>query len=205
MNKKAMYKIGYGLYVLTSKVGDFDNGCIINTAIQVTSSPNRIAVTVNKENKTHDVIYKSGILNISIISEEADFELFRHFGFQSGRDVDKFEFFRQKARAENGVFFIKKGTNAYISAKVAGKTDLGTHTMFICDVTDGAVLSDAESATYNFYQNNIKPKPEKSPQTDTEEKGFRCRVCGYVYKGDELPPDFVCPVCHHGADDFEAI
>lgn len=205
MDKKAMYKIGYGLYVLTGKVGDFDNGCIINTAVQVTSSPNRIAVTVNKDNKTHDVIYKSGIFNISVISAEADFELFRHFGFQSGRDVDKFEFFREKARAENGLYFIKKGTNAYISGKVVQKIDLGTHTMFIADVTDGAVLSEAESVTYNFYQNNIKPQPHTLPQGEAAKKGFRCRVCGYVYEGEELPPDFVCPVCRHGADDFEEI
>lgn len=197
---KAMYKIGYGLYVLTSKTGDFDNGCIINTAIQVTSEPNRIAVTVNKGNKTHDMIDKSGIFNISVISESADFELFKHFGFQSGKNVDKFDFFRDKKRAENGIFYITKGTNAYISGKVVDKIDLGTHTMFISDVTGGDVLADTQSATYDFYHKNIKPKPES-----TQKKGFRCKICGYVYEGDELPADFVCPICKHGAADFEKI
>jgi len=204
MNKEVMYKIGYGLYVLTSRTGDFLNGCIINTAIQVTSSPNRIAVTVNKTNKTHELIEKSGIFNISVISEDADFELFKHFGFQSGRDVDKFEFFNEKMVAENNVYYITKGTNAYISGKVINKTDLGTHTMFIADVTGGEILSDVESATYSYYQKNIKPAPEKKEALKSGVKSYRCKICGYIHEG-ELPDGFICPICKHGKDDFEEI
>lgn len=200
MNNKAMYKLGYGLYVLTAK-DEKDNGCIINTAIQVTTTPNRISITVNKQNYTHDMIQKTGVFNLSVISEEADFSLFQHFGFQSGRDVDKMKDFENKAQAENGLYYITKGTNAYLSGKVIQSIDLGTHTMFIADVTDGEVLSDAVSVTYDYYQKSIKPKPEKKPEV----KGYRCTICGYIYEGDVLPEDFICPICKHGAADFEKI
>ena len=200
MNNKAMYKLGYGLYVLTAK-DEKDNGCIINTAIQVTTTPNRISITVNKQNHTHDMIRKTGVFNLSVISEEADFSLFQHFGFQSGRDVDKMKDFENKAQAENGLYYITKGTNAYLSGKVIQSIDLGTHTMFIADVTDGDVLSDTASVTYDYYQKSIKPKPEKKPEV----KGYRCTICGYIYEGDVLPEDFICPICKHGAADFEKI
>ncbi len=200
MNNKAMYKLGYGLYVLTAK-DEKDNGCIINTAIQVTTTPNRISITVNKQNYTHDMIQKTRVFNLSVISEEADFSLFQHFGFQSGRDVDKMKDFENKAQAENGLYYITKGTNAYLSGKVIQSIDLGTHTMFIADVTDGDVLSDTASVTYDYYQKNIKPKPENKPEV----KGYRCTICGYIYEGDVLPEDFICPICKHGAADFEKI
>lgn len=201
MDMNAMFKIGYGLYVLTAKT-DKDNGCIINTAMQVTTTPNRIAVTVNKDNKTHDMIMESGKFNVSIISEQADFSLFKHFGFQSGASVNKFAEYTHMERAENGIYYITMGTNAYISGEVVEKVDLGTHTMFIADVTDGKVLNDEKSATYTYYHENIKPKPEEAKE---EVKGYRCVICGYVHEGEELPEDFVCPICKHGASDFEKI
>ena len=201
MNQNAMYKIGYGLYVLTGRT-DFDNGCIINTAMQVTTTPNRISVTVNKNNKTHDMILESGKFNVSVISEKADFELFQHFGFQSGKEVNKFEGYEYAARSENGIYYVTEGTNGYISGKVINTVDLGTHTMFIADVTDAEVLEDTNSATYAYYQEHIKPKPEEKEQ---KQAGYRCVICGYVHEGDELPKDFVCPICKHGAADFEKI
>lgn len=201
MNKKAMYDITYGLFVLTTKLGERCQGCIINTAMQVTTSPNRITITVNKANLTHDVLAYTKEFNISILSEEADFGVFRHFGFQSGRDTDKLASWADKKNAANGMPYITKGTNAYISGKVIDTVDLGTHTMFIADVTDADVLSDAPSVTYAYYQANIKPKPEEK----SEETGYRCRICGYVHKGDTLPEDIICPICKHGAADFEKI
>ncbi|MBQ8725345.1 MAG: flavin reductase [Oscillospiraceae bacterium] len=201
MDKKSMYKISYGLFVLSTKLGERCQGCIINTAMQVTTTPNRITITVNKENLTHNVLMYTKEFNISVISEEADFELFRHFGFQSGRDTDKFADFKDQKNAPNGMPVVTKGTNAWISGKVIDTVDLGTHTMFIADVTDGEVMSGAPSATYAYYQDNIKPKPTKKP----DETGYRCRICGYVHKGEELPEDFICPICKHGADDFEKI
>ena len=199
-----MYKLSYGLFVLTAK-DEKDNGCITNTAIQVTSEPNRISLAVNKSNYTHDMIIKTGIFTVSIISEDADFELFKHFGFQSGRDVDKFEGFADCKRLENGTLAITKGVNGYICGKVINTVDLGTHTLFIADVTDMEVLSDTPSATYTYYQSNIKPKPQAA---SAEEKGktvWRCKICGYEYEGEELPADFVCPVCKHPASDFEKV
>ncbi len=204
MDNKTMYKLSYGLFVLTAK-DEKDNGCITNTAIQVTSEPNRISLAVNKSNYTHDMIIKTGIFTVSIISEDADFELFKHFGFQSGRDVDKFEGFADCKRLENGTLAITKGVNGYICGKVINTVDLGTHTLFIADVTDMEVLSDTPSATYTYYQSNIKPKPQAA---SAEEKGktvWRCKICGYEYEGEELPADFVCPVCKHTASDFEKV
>ena len=203
MNKKAMYQLTYGLFVLTSRIGVKDHGCIINTAGQVTSSPNRISIAVNKDNLTHDVIMASRKFNLSILSETADFEIFRHFGFQSGRTTNKFADYPSCRRSENGLFYLTKGTNAYISANVEQTIDLGSHTLFIAAVEDMDVLSAEPSATYAYYQSNIKPKPEKkAPSGKTI---WRCTVCGYIYEGEELPADFVCPLCKHPASDFEKV
>ena len=201
MDNKAMFKIGYGLYILTAKDGEKDNGCVINTAIQVTSTPNRISVTVNKQNYTHDMIMKTGVFNISILSEKATFDVFKHFGFQSGRDVDKFADYKDATRSENGLYYVTGDTNAYISGKVINTLDLGTHTMFIADVTDAEILADVPTTSYDYYQKNIKPKPE-APKKVT---GYVCKICGYIYEGDPLPEDFICPICKHGAADFEKI
>ena len=205
MDMKAMYKLSYGLFVLTAKRREKDNGCITNTAIQVTSEPNRISIAVNKANYTHDMVLETGKFNVSIISEKADFDLFKHFGFQSGRDVDKFADFTDCARAENGIFYITKGTNAVISAEVEQCIDLGSHTLFIAKVTDLMVLDAASSATYEYYQNNIKPKPQAVGTTPTGQTIWRCRICGYEYVGEELPEDFICPLCKHPASDFEKV
>ena len=207
MNKKAMYKLSYGLFVLTAELAGKDNGCIINTAGQVTGSPNRISITVNKENLTHDMVQITGKFNISVISEDADFALFERFGFASGVDVDKFAGWDSSAftRAENGIYVVKQGTNAYLSGSVVQTMDLGTHTLFIADVTDMDVLSDAPSATYDYYQKNIKPKPQPVGTTPKGETVWRCLICGYEYVGEELPDDFICPICKHPKEDFEKI
>ena len=202
MNTNAMFKIGYGLYVLTAKENGFDNGCIINTVTQVTANPNRITVAVNKANKTHDMIAATGEFNVSVLTEAASFELFKWFGFRSGRDVDKFDGYDSVKRSENGLFYITETTNAYISARVISSTDLGTHTLFLADVTDCDILSDAASATYDFYHKNIKPKPEVKK---TAKVFYRCKICGYIYEGDELPADYICPLCKHPASDFERV
>ena len=203
MNKKAMHNLSYGLFVLTTRIGEKDNGCIINTAAQVTSSPNRISITVNKDNLTHDMIRCSGAFNLSVLSEKAGFEIFRHFGFQSGRTADKFEGYTACKRSANGLCYITGGTNAFFSARVEQTIDLGTHTMFIASVEDMEVLSADPSATYAYYQASIKPKPK---QKGSQEKTvWRCTVCGYVYEGEELPSDFVCPLCRHPASDFEKV
>ena len=201
MDSKVMNKIGYGLYVLTAKEDGKNNGCIINTTQQVTSSPNRISVTDNKDNYTHDMIMRTKEFNVSIISEKADFDLFKHFGFQSGRDVDKLSDYADKKEASNGIVYVTNGTNAYISGKVINTVDLGTHTMFIADVVDGEVIDDATSATYDYYHKNIKVMPKKTGTT----KQYVCKICGYVYEGEELPEDFVCPLCNHGVENFEEL
>ena len=201
MDKKAMYNLTYGLFVLTARLDEKDSGCIINTAGQVTSSPNRISITVNKENYTHDLIQQGGKFNISILSEQASFETVRHFGFQSGRTVDKFAGYADCRRSANGLYYVTAGTNAYISAAVEQAVDLGSHTMFIASVEDMEVLSGDPSATYAYYQASIKPKPEQ--QAVPGKTVWRCTVCGYIYEGEELPPDFVCPLCKHPASDFE--
>ena len=203
MDPKTMYRLTYGLFVLTARHDGRDSGCIINTAGQVTSTPNRISIAVNKDNFTHDLVKASGKFNISILSEEADFDLFRRFGFQSGRSVDKFDGFTDCRRSENGLYVVTRGTNGYISATVEQALDLGTHTLFIASVDDMEVLSPAPSATYAYYQSNIKPRPEKAaPQGKTT---WRCTVCGYVYEGETLPADYVCPLCKHPASDFEKV
>ena len=195
----ALFNIGYGLYVVTSRDGERDNGCIVNAVTQVTNTPNRVAVTVNKLNHSCGVIAKTGLLNISTLSQDAPFKIFQHFGFQSGRDVDKFAGFTHVQRSSNGLLFLDKYSNSYISCKVIQQLDLGTHIMFLCDVTQCVNLSDKETMTYTYYQKNVKPKP------DTGKKGYVCKVCGYVYEGDELPEDYICPLCKHGAADFEPI
>lgn len=203
MDKKAMYKLSYGLFVLTSAADGRDSGCIINTAQQVTSEPNRISIAVNKSNFTHDLVKKSGKFNISIISEAAEFALFQHFGFQSGRDVDKFADYAACKRSANGLYYVTAGTNSYISAMVEQEVDLGSHTLFIASVDDMEVLADTLSATYAYYQSSIKPQPAKDVQTG--KTVWRCTVCGYVYEGEELPADFICPLCKHPASDFEKV
>lgn len=208
MDTKAMYKLSYGLFVCTAVKGEKKNGCIINTAIQVASDPNRISIAVNKANYTHDMIKETGRCNISVLSTEAKFDTFKHFGFQSGRDVDKFAADYPEsayAIADNGIPFIKEGTNAYFSLKVEKEVDLGSHTLFICEPEFMTVLSTASSCTYEFYQNNIKPKPEAVGTTPKGETIWRCRICGYEYVGEDLPDDFICPICRHGKEDFEKI
>ncbi len=199
-NKQALYKIGYGLYVLSSHLGEKDNACIVNAVMQVTSAPMRVALAVNKENLTHDMIRDSGVFTLSMLTEETPFDLIRHFGFQSGRQVDKFDGTFAAKHGENGVMYLEQYANAWLSCRVVSTTDLGTHTLFLADVVDGDVLSDRSSLTYAYYQAHIKP------QTKSERKtGWRCTVCGYIYEGETLPPDFTCPLCKHGAEDFEKI
>lgn len=212
MNQKAMHKLSYGLFVLTTQDGEKDNGCIINTAIQAASSPNSMSICVNKANATHDMIINSGKFTVSVIHQEADFELFKHFGFISGKEVDKFADYPHCKRGENGVFYITEGANAYISVKVDKTVDLGSHTMFIGEITDMEVLSDIPSVTYAYYFDHIKPAPQEiaktSDSSDGSENGktvWRCIICGYEYVGEELPADFICPLCKHPASDFEKI
>ncbi len=207
MNTKAMFKLSYGLFVCTAVRDGRVNGCILNTAIQVASEPNRISVAINKANFTHDMVKETGACNISVISQDATFDLFKHFGFQSGRDVDKFADYPKEnyKQADNGIPYIVVGTNAYFSLKVMETVDLGSHTLFICEPTFMTVLSDVPSATYEYYQNNIKPKPEAVGTTLKGETVWRCRICGYEWVGEELPDDFICPVCKHPKADFEKL
>ena len=200
MDKNVMHNIGYGLYVLTAKENDKQNGCIINTLIQLTSTPNRVSIAVNKQNYTHDMILRTGKFNVSLLTENTPFDVFKNFGFQSGRDCDKFADFKNYKEAANGINYITDYTNSYLSATVENTIDLGTHTLFIALVDDGEVLSKEPSLTYAYYHKNIKPRPEK-----TSKKGWRCKICGYIYEGETLPSDFVCPICKHGAEDFEKI
>ena len=195
----ALFNIGYGLYVVTSKDGEKDNGLIVNTVTQVTNTPNRVAVTINKMNHSCGVISRTGLLNISTLDVSAPFKVFENFGFQSGRDTDKFASFRHVQRSSNGLLFLDHYCNGYISCKVINKVDLQTHIMFICDVTQCVTLNEKETMAYTFYQKNVKPKPE------TDKKGYVCKVCGYVYEGEELPDDYICPLCKHGAQDFEPV
>ncbi len=195
----ALFNIGYGLYVVTSNDGRRDNGLIVNTVSQVTNTPNRIAVTINKQNYSHHVIKQTGIMNVNCLSVDAPFSVFENFGFRSGRSVDKFEGITP-LRSDNGLAFLPRYINSFMSLKVEQYIDLDTHGMFICSITESRVISQAETMTYTYYQNNVKPKPEK-----TGKKGFVCRICGYVYEGDVLPDDFICPLCLHGAADFEPL
>lgn len=205
MDKKAMYKLSYGLFVLTAKDEEKDNGCIINTAIQASSMPNQLSICVNKANLTHDMIVKTGKFTVSVISQDAGFDLFKRFGFQSGKDADKFKNFEKCKRGENSIYYITEGTNAYISVNVSKTEDLGSHTMFIGEITDMEVLSETPSVTYDYYLKNIKPQPENVGTTTDGKTIWRCTICGYEYVGEELPEDFVCPLCKHPASDFEKI
>ena len=195
----ALFRIGYGLYVVTCNDGKKDNGLIVNTVTQVTDTPNRVAVNINKANYSHHVIKQTGVLNVNCLSVEAPFSVFQNFGFQSGRAADKFAGWTE-VRSDNGLRILPKYINAVLSLKVEQYVDLGTHGMFICSVTEARVMSDKDTMTYTYYQNNVKPKP----QTEGK-KGFVCKVCGYIYEGDVLPEDFICPLCKHGAVDFEPI
>lgn len=195
----ALFKIGYGLYVVTCREESKDNGLIVNTVSQLTANPVRVAVTVDKSNYSHGMIQRTGKLNVNYLSTEAPFKVFEAFGFRSGRDVDKFADC-EPIRSENGLVVLPRYINAYLSLEVEQYVDLGTHGMFICRVTEDAVVSDAETMTYTYYHKNVKPKPETKAK-----KGYVCKICGYIYEGEELPADFICPLCKHGAEVFEEI
>ncbi len=199
IDPSALFRIGYGLYVVTSNDGQKDNGMIVNTVTQVTSTPNRIAVTINKTSYSHEIIKKTGKMNVNCLSVEAPFAVFEAFGFRSGRDVDKFADCTP-ARSGNGLVVLPHYINAYLSLSVEQYVDLDTHGMFICTLDEAAVVSESETMTYTYYHANVKPRPKED-----KKKGYVCKVCGYVYEGDPLPEDFVCPWCKHGADDFEPL
>ena len=198
LDPKALFKIGYGLYVVTSRDGNKDNGCIVNTVSQLTDTPLRVAVNINKLNYSHDLIKKTGVLNVNCLNNEAPFSVFQDYGFRSGRDCDKFEG-KEVLRSENGLVVLPNYVNAFFSLKVDNYVDLGTHGMFICSVTESKIINNIETMTYNYYQANVKPKPNTE-----KKKGYVCKVCGYVHEGD-LPDDFICPLCKHGVADFEEI
>lgn len=194
-----LFNLSYGLYLLTANDQGQDCGCIVNTVSQLTVSPLRITVFVNRQNHTHDMILRDGRFNVSILTTSTPFELFRHFGFQSGRDTDKFAG-RDDPRSENGLRYLAGNCNGVLSAKVTDALDYGTHTLFVAEVTEAFKIGSEPSLTYDYYFKNVKPKPESKPK-----RGFVCKICGYFYEGDELPPDFICPLCKHGAADFEPV
>ena len=200
MDNKAIFNIGYGLYVLTARDGDIDNGCIINTVMQVSSNPILIAIGVSKQNLTHDMILKTKDFCISILTQDTPFEVFKHFGYQSGRTVNKFENFENKLRNENGIVYLSEYVNSYISCKVLEKIDFGSHTVFKAEVIDAKLLTKDETVTYSYYQKHIKPKPQI-----TDKVVWRCNICGYEYEGENLPKDYICPICKHGVIDFSKI
>lgn len=197
---KALYRISYGLYVLTTKDENKDNGCIVNTVMQVTSNPTLVAVTVNKQNYTCEIIQKTGILNINSLSEDTPFEIFRHFGYQSGRNTDKFAG-GSSERSENGLIVLARHATGFISLSVQNEIDLGTHIMFLCAPTEGKVFSEEETLSYSYYQKYIKPAPAQSEK----KKGFVCEICGHIFEGDALPDDYICPICKHGAEAFHPL
>ncbi len=199
IDNTALFKIGYGLYVISCNDGSRDNAFICNTVVQVTDSPKRLTVTINKQNYSHDIIKSSGVMNVNCLNTDTPFDVFERFGFHSGKNVDKFKGF-EAWNSSNGLKVLTADyINAFISLNVYDTVDLGTHTMFICDVTEAMTLSDAESMTYAYYHANVKPKP------NARKKGYVCKICGYVYENEPLPDDFICPICKHGADDFEKI
>ncbi len=202
MFQKALDKLSYGMFVLTTTHGGKDNGCLINTACQVALTPSCISVSVSKSNLTQKMLLESGIFTVSVLSEDASFDLYKHFGFQSGDKVDKFDGFYDVKRTQNGTLAITKGTNAYISGKVRQTVDLGSHTLFVADVVDVEILNEGKSATYQYYYDNIKPKPAQNINKQTV---WVCKICGYVYEGDPIPDDYICPLCKHPASDFEKI
>lgn len=198
----AMFKLSYGLFVLSAQENGMDNGCIINTVTQLTDTPKRITIAVNKGNLTHDMIVRTGQFNVSVLSEDVPFKVFEQFGFHSGRDTDKFASFTDFERSDNGLTYLTRYANSFLSAKVIASTDYGTHTLFVADVTEAKVLTSEPSVTYAYYFANIKPKPQPPEEG---KKGFICKICGYVYEGETLPPDYICPLCKHGAEDFEPL
>lgn len=198
INPTALFNIGYGLYIVTAKEGDKDNGCIVNAVTQLTDKKLRVAVTINKANLTHDMIKRTGVMNVNCLTEETPFAIFEYFGFQSGRNVDKFVS-PNLHRSDNGLVIQPDYSNSFFSLKVEQEVDLDSHTLFICEVTEAKVLSDKPTMTYTYYHKNVKPKPQK------KSKGFVCTICGYIYEGDELPDDFICPLCKHGVDAFEKL
>lgn len=198
MNPKALFKIPYGLFLLTARESNKDNGCIINTVMQVSENPTHICISVNKNNLTHDMILHTRMFNVSALSTSTSFDFFKHFGMQSGRTTDKFAEYPDAARSENGLLYLTKNTNMYLSAKVTMYLDLGSHTLFVGELINAELLSEEESCTYNYYQSNIKPKPV----ANTSKTTWTCSVCGYVYEGEELPEDYICPLCKHGKADF---
>lgn len=203
MDNTAVFKLSYGLFVVTVKDGK-DNGCIINTAMQAAIKPNTMVIALNKTDYTHDQLMKTGEFNLSVLSEKASFDVFKHFGFQSGRDVDKFADYAFKERTENGLYRVTKDVNAWFSCKVRQTVDMGSHTLFIADIVDGQTVSEDPSMTYAYYFAHVKPKPQDTGKK-TGQVVWRCKICGYEYVGEELPPDFICPICKHPASDFERI
>lgn len=199
IQKEAMYKLTYGLFVLTTKDGEKHNGCIVNTVSMLTDNPKRITVFVNKANYTEELIRKSGVLNVSVLTEETPFELFKQFGFVSGRDVDKFAG-KSYPKTENGLYYVPEYSNAVMSAKVIDFHEYGTHTLFVAEVTEAQTLGEGKSVTYEYYQQNIKPSVKKAEKTK-----WVCKICGYTHEGEELPADFICPWCKHPAEDFEKV
>jgi len=200
LDNSVLYKIGYGLYVLTARDSSRDNGCIVNTLMQVTFSPLTAVLAVNKSNLTHDIILKSGKFNVSVLTQKASFDIFKRFGFCSGRDTDKFEDYSGVKRADNGIIYVTENTNAYMSLEVINTVDFPTHTMFVAKIVDAVKFNDDESLTYSYYHAHIKPKAPK-----TNKSGWKCNICGYIYESENLPADFVCPLCKHGAEDFTKI
>lgn len=198
INPSALFNIGYGLYIITAKEGDKDNACIVNTVTQVTDSKLRVAVTINKQNLTHDMVKNTGMMNVNCLTEDTPFVIFEYFGFQSGKNVEKFVS-PNLNRSENGLVIQPDYSNAFFSLKVEQEVDLDTHTLFICEVTEAKVLNNKPTMTYAYYHANVKPKPQK------KSKGWVCTICGYVYEGEELPDDFICPLCKHGKDAFEKL
>ncbi len=202
VDTKALYSLSYGLFLLTSKLGDKHNGCIINTASQITDNPLMLCVTVNKQNYTHDMIMQSGKLNISVLSEKAPFELYKHFGFQSGRDTNKFDSFKDIATSQNGLYYLTKDCCAVMSCNVVHTVDCQTHTLFIVSVSEAFTVGDDQPVTYAYYHKNVKQSAKKNEE---QKKGYICKICGYVYEGEPLPDDFICPWCKHPASDFEKL
>ena len=207
VEKEAMYTLTYGLFVLTTTDGEKQNGCIVNTVSMITDNPKRITVFVNKANYSEELLRKTGVFNVSVLTESAPFEIFKQFGFQSGRDVDKFEGGRYET-SENGLYYLPAHTNAVLSGKVIDCYDYGTHTLFVAEVTEAKKLSNEKSVTYEYYQSNIKPKPATPKTEEKVEDGkhkWVCKICGYTHEGETLPDDFICPWCKHPAEDFEQV
>ena len=209
IEKEAMFKITYGLYVLITSDGEKQNGCIVNTVQMLTDNPKRITIYVNKANYSEQLLRKTGVFNVSVLTESTPFDTFKQFGFQSGKDVDKFQGM-DLPKTENGLFYLTQSVNAVLSGKVIDALDYGTHTLFVAEVTEAKTLSSESSVTYDYYQNHIKPKPqaqasEKAQEGEKKVGKWVCKICGYVHEGEELPDDFICPWCKHPAEDFERV